>query len=199
MKPSTAPFIRLIAVAALAAAVAGCAAKPPAPKFPPLSFAHLTPIRLDIASIEVINAYRAPAKKPNVEHLFPIKPVDPAMRWGMDRIMPVGAAGVARVTVKRASVVEVSLKRTTGIRGSFTTDQTERYDGVVEMTVVITDGRGRERGRITSRTERTKSVPEDITLNDRDKVWYELTRAMMNDLNTSLENQIRKHLAKFVR
>lgn len=199
MKPSTAPFIRLIAVAALAAAVAGCAAKPPAPKFPPLSFAHLTPIRLDIASIEVINAYRAPAKKPNVEHLFPVKPVDPAMRWGMDRIMPVGAAGVARVTVKRASVVEVSLKRTTGIRGSFTTDQTERYDGVVEMTVVITDGRGRERGRITSRTERTKSVPEDITLNDRDKVWYELTRAMMNDLNTSLENQIRKHLAKFVR
>lgn len=185
--------------AALPVALAACETTVSKPSYPEIAYDHLVPIRLDVARVEVERAYRLPAKKPNVEHLFPVSPLAAAERWGRDRLRPAGADGVVRVVVKRASVVEVPLKRTKGVRGMFTTDQTERYDGVMEISVQILDGAGRERGMVSSRTERSRSVAENISLNGRKMVWYEMTQAMMNDLNTALERQIRERLTQYVR
>jgi hypothetical protein len=52
---------------------------------------------------------------------------------------------------------------------------------------------------VSSRTSRSRSVPENASLNDREKVWFEMTEAMMNDINGSLERQIREHLGAFLR
>ena len=43
------------------------------------------------------------------------------------------------------------------------------------------------------------SIAEGVSLNDRERVWFEMTEAMMNDLNTSLQRQINQHLRAFVR
>ena len=50
-----------------------------------------------------------------------------------------------------------------------------------------------------SRAERSRTVAEDVSLIDREKVWFEMTEAMMNDLNASLQRQINEHLRAFVR
>src|SRR6185295_5277981 len=126
----------------------------------------------------------------NVEQQFPVRPADAAARWARERLQAVGAEGVAVVKIVNASVVEVPLPRTTGVRGAFTTDQSERYDGVLEVEV---DASSRVRGStamVKSRAQRSRSVAENVTLNDRDKVWFEMTEALMNDLNASLERQI---------
>ncbi len=91
------------------------------------------------------------------------------------------------------------LKRTEGVRGVFTKDQTERYDGLIEITIRILGDDGREKASVMSRAERSRTVAEDVSLIDREKVWFEMTEAMMNDLNASLQRQINKHLGAFVR
>lgn len=193
------PLIRRSLLFAALLLAAGCETEVPRPGFPELAYSHLPPIRLDVARIEVVQRYRPPARKPNVEHLFPVVPAMAAERWARDRLKAAGSAGVARVTVVYAGVVEVPLKRTGGLAGMFTTEQSERYDGAIEVSIDVLDGAGRTMASVSSRAERRRTVPEDITLLGREKVWFELTEAMMNDLNISLERQIREHLGRWLR
>lgn len=179
--------------------LAGCATDLRKPGFSHLSFAHLRPISLNVARIEVENRYVSPAMHPNVEHKFPVSPAAAASNWGRDRLRAVGTGGVARVIVRRASVVEVPLKRTLGLKGAFTRDQSERYDAIIDMMVELRDTNGNVRVSAESTAKHSRSVSENISINDREKIWFELTEMMMADLNTTLENQIRIHMKEWIR
>ena len=193
-------FFRHLGCAALAIVlVAGCETTVQKPAYPQISFAHLPQIPLNIARVDIENRYVPPANKPNVEHLFPVSPAATALNWGRDRLKPVGASGVARVVLRRASVVEVPLKRTGGVTGVFTIDQAERYDGTMEMAVELLDDSGNVRATVESTAKLSRSVPENVTLNQRDKIWFEMTENMMGELNKSLEAQIREHMANWLR
>ena len=131
--------------------------------------------------------------------MISVSPAAVASNWGRDRLKAVGQSGVARVIVRRASVVEVPLKRTAGVKGAFTRDQSERYDAVIDMKVEIRDANGDLRVTAESTAKRSRSVSENVSLNGREKVWFEMTEAMMGDLNTSLEAQIRNHMNRWLR
>ena len=45
---------------------------------------------------------------------------------------------------------------------------------------------------------RSQTVPEDITLAGRERVWYEMTEKMMTDLDTVMSKNIDTHLADFI-
>lgn len=184
---------------AMCGMMAACQTPDPEPAYAELSYAHHGTISLDVQRIEVVRAYVPPAKKPNVEHLSPASPLAAAERWVKDRLRATGKSGVARATISRASIIEVPLKRTDGIRGVFTTDQAERYDGLIEITVRILGDNGNEKAAVLARASRSRSVAEDVSLIDREKVWFEMTEAMMNDVNTTLQRQIDANLGKFVR
>lgn len=189
----------LAAVFAAAVMFAGCAAEVKRPGFPQISFAHLQPINLNVARVEVENRYVSPATRPNVEHEFPVSPAAAASNWARDRLRAVGRTGTARVIVRRASVIEVPLKRSTGLKGAFTRDQSERYDAIIDMVVELRDAQGNVRVTVESTAKRSRSVSENISVNEREKVWFSMTETMMSDLNTALEKQIRIHMKEWLR
>jgi hypothetical protein len=175
-----------------------CESAPPPPQFPELTFTHLPPIKLDVARIDVVRQYVSPGVKPNVEQLFPVLPAAVAERWAHDRLRAVGGDGVARVIIQRASVVEAKLPRTTGLQGMFTTDQAWRYDGVLEVSIEVLDRTDGRHGSVSVRAMRSRTAPENVTLNDRDKLWFDLTEALINDVNASLERQIKEDFRPFL-
>lgn len=178
--------------------LAACDTPPYRYQFADLTYAHLSPFALNVAVIDPANAYRPPMRSPNVEHLFPVQPAAAAMQWAKDRLIAVGSNGAARFTVLQASVVEVPLERTTGFQGLFTDDQSERYDAVLEVRLDVENAQGLRTGTVTARAQRSQTVAEDATLNERERVWYELTEALMTDLNAELEKNIRQHLGAFL-
>ncbi len=189
----------LASILAVVFLLTGCATEVQKPGFSKISFAHLQPISLNVARIEVENRYVSPATRPNVEHEFPVSPAAVASNWGRDRLRAVGQSGVARVVVRRASVVEVPLKRTTGVTGAFTRDQSERYDAIIDMMVELRDADGNVRVTAESTAKRSRSVSENVSLIEREKIWFEMTETMMSDLNTALENQVRIHMKEWIR
>ena len=189
----------LASILAVVFLLTGCATEVQKPGFSQISFAHLQPISLNVARIEVENRYVSPATRPNVEHEFPVSPAAVASNWGRDRLRAVGQSGVARVVVRRASVVEVPLKRTTGVTGAFTRDQSERYDAIIDMMVELRDAAGNVRVTVESTAKRSRSVSENVSLIEREKIWFEMTETMMSDLNTALENQVRIHMKEWIR
>ena len=75
----------------------------------------------------------------------------------------------------------------------------QRYDAVVAVRLEIFDINGRRVGVAEAQARRSRSVPENITLNDRDKVWFSMTESLTNDLNGELERSIPQFLGAYLR
>jgi hypothetical protein len=169
-----------------AALLAACRERPP-PDVPDLTFRHLAPIRFDVLTLEVVDSYRPPARRPNVEHLFPLPPALAAERWAKDRLRAAGPSGLARFEILQGGVVEVP-------RG-----ESDRYDAVLEVRLRLSSGDGKRTGEIAARAARSRTVDRDATLRERELAWSRITEGLMEDLNAELERQIARHLRGFLR
>ena len=185
----------LAAVAALAA----CETPDPTPRFPEITFSHLTPISLGVSDVDYVQDYVPPGKPPNVEHLFPVRPTVVARRWAADRLLPVGSHDIAHVLLVNAADTETPLETTGGIQGAFTTEQAARYDATIEMRVEIVNSLGETVGTASAVAKRSQTVPEGLTLVERDQIWFELTERVMRELDVELTATIKQYLARWVR
>jgi hypothetical protein len=192
-------YVRLFLAGLTVASLAGCETTLPLNEFPDLRYNHLPPIRLDAVRVDVVEQYKSIGARPYVEHEFPHRPAAVAARWATDRLKAVGTGNIVRFTILKGSVVEVPLARTSGIKGIFTIDQSEQYDGALSVRVDIIGPGGRPLAYVTSQATLSRSVPEDITLAAREKAWFRMTEAMMNKLNLSLERQIRQNFKAWLR
>ncbi|HYM30451.1 MAG TPA: hypothetical protein VEU47_04080 [Candidatus Cybelea sp.] len=189
-----------LGAALVTAALAACHTDlPPPPVYPEITFANEPKIRLDVAAIQVDDQYFPPLKPPNVDHEFPVRIAAVAERWAQDRLQAVGTRGTARVVIKDASAVATNLKKSSGLSSVFTNEQSVRYDTQVSMLVEILDQRGGQLAAATASAARTRSVPEDITLNQRDKVWFEMTEQLMRDEDAALTKNVLTYMRSYIR
>lgn len=180
--------------------VTSCQTPPPIHKFPELTWAHLKPYIFNLGKVEVVSRFTARLQEPHIEHLLPFPLQTAAMNWGRDRIEAAGeAGGTVTFTIEEASVVEVPLrKQKEGVEGYFTNEQSERYNMKLKVKIQVRSGDDLSTGSISAHAVRTKTVAEDITLNERERVWFAMTEALMKELNATLETNIPKHLGKFL-
>jgi hypothetical protein len=183
---------------ALVAVLAGCDTPATRPSYPDIRFTELPKLRLDVAGIDVQVEFHPTFQPPDVEHLFPVTPQRAAENWARDRLEATGTTRRARVRIIDASVKESELPRTQGLTGTFTRDQAQRYDAVIEMTIDILGDRGFAERTVSAKTTRTQSVAEGITPNERDQVWYNMTKQLLNDENQELERQMRANFGYYL-
>jgi len=198
------PSRRFVLAASLAAlALSACQSTPPRPAPRPIDFSQFGPIVLNAGSIDVVDAHR-PMGGNHVEQRASVPPAEAVRRWANERLQASGGSGRVRVTIRDASIVETQLPKTGGVQGYFTNDQAQRYDGRMEVEVtgdVPAGGPGTASFRGTTKATVTYSttVPENISLADREATFLDITRRMTDDLNARLDAGIRKDLAPMVR
>ncbi len=193
------PAIALAALAVLAAALSGCNAPPPSAIYAEITFSHLEPYRFEVAAVEVVVPFVAPLKPPHVEHLSPTPPADLMRRWVADRVMAVGAVGAVRVTISDARIVMTVLKVNEDLKDRFTTEQVARYDARAEMLIEVLDGRNLVRAHAGAVATRSRTVPEGLNMRQRDQVLFELTEALIADLDRALGPNIERYLVGYLR
>ncbi len=193
-------FVRQIWIVAAALLLTACASAPPPTNFPRLTYGHLGAFVLDVSEIEIVNAYRPTLRPPNIEHLMPVAPAAAARHWARDRLKSAGSSGRRAVfTIDNGAVTATPLKRKSGLRGAFTVDQSELYDAVLAVRLEIFDLNGRRVGVAQADARRSRSVPENITLDARDKVWFSITESLTDGLNGELERAISQFLGQYLR
>ncbi|MGE0255946.1 MAG: hypothetical protein AB7N54_17595 [Alphaproteobacteria bacterium] len=182
-------------------ALAGCTTPPPPQKLPDLTYGHLPPIRLAVDRVDVRDDYKPPLAAPHIEHRVPQAPAKAAARWARDRLVavPDGGGRVATYTVIDARMTETPLPRTGGVQGMFTTDQAQRYDAHVAVEIEIVDPRGTRLGVVTAEANQSRTVPEGITLDEREKAQFEIVEALMRTLDAELSRSIAATLARWKR
>ncbi len=182
----------------LLAPLAGCESSPTRPSFPDIRFTEEPALRLDVADIIIEDDFQATFHAPNVEHLFPIPPEHAMANWARDRLLATGTMRRARVRIVDASVKEIQLPRTKGLTGAFTTDQAQRYDATVEMSIDLLNNSGFAERTISAKAARSQSVAEGITPNQRDEAWYAMTKDLMAELDRELERQMRANFTFYI-
>lgn len=186
--------LALLVLPLLAACAQGPQAQPPAA----IGFGQFGPISLDVAAIEVVEQYRMPRSKPQVEHLVSVSPAQAVRIWAGDRLRAAGQGGSARVVIKDASIIEIDLPRTQGMKAYFTKDQAQRYDARIEVEVQGQSPRRGFSGFASAVVTRSVTVAEDISVAGREQVWHTLVRQLTEDLNARLDQEIRRDLAAIV-
>lgn len=166
--------------------LAACGKRAAPPDLPDLTFTRQRPIRLDVSTLQVVDSYQPPARRPNVEHLFPVPPALAAERWAKDRLRAAGPSGTARFEVLRGDVVETPRAAA------------DRFEAVLEVRLELASADGRRTGEVSARASRTQTVEHDATLDERERVWFDMTEALMRDLDAQLERQIAQHLQAFL-
>lgn len=184
-----APLIALILVA--------CDSPPP-PNFAPLSFKGRTPIYLDVVNIELHNEYKAPLKAPNVEHKFPVTPEQAITAWVNDRLKTAGSNKTLVVKIKNASVIEEKLPTQQGFSGMFKDEQAYKYTANVSLELRIYGDSPISIADTEVNASRFATLSEGATLVERDQLYYDLTKALMEDLNAELDKNINQYFANYI-
>ena len=117
------------------------------------------------------------------------------------RLQAVGGPGRAVYTVLRADALETHLAgdQGTGLFGDFTIPQSERYDLNIAVRLQIVDANGRSMASVDASATRSRTVAADATLNDRERVWFDMTEQAMADLNGSLDKSIPQYMRTYLR
>ena len=182
-----------------AVTLTACADKPSIQRLPDINFAGERPIYLNVAQLEIDPQYQAPGRLPNYEHLMPVAPEDAVIRWAKERLRPVGRTGFARVVIKDAPVVQTQLHTDKGVKGMFKDELSERFDASLEVVVEILDERHMPIGsEVTARAARSKTLNEDVTVNERQRALFDITDTMVHDIDSQLDGLIRNYLSRWV-
>jgi hypothetical protein len=188
----------IIVTLALTGTLAACESPPPRPTFPDIRFTSEPAIRLAVSAVEISSDFKASFQSPHVEHLFPVPPERALENWAHDRLLAAGGTAHARFTIQDASVIEVDLaKKEKGLTGAFTDQPAQRYDATVAATIQIVDDHGLPVRTVSVKASRSQAVLESITPNDREKTWYEMTKALMADFDQQMSHEISAHFGGY--
>lgn len=190
--------IRCVALCVVLFALTSCHTPQPPGVVAEFSFRHMPKIEFNLSNIVVIDEFRPSYKDPHVEHLFVPSPTMVIRRWREDRLRALGNTGILRVIIKDASIVEEKLPVFRSLESLVQVNQSERYKARVH---VLFEAESLQRGkiqRVDVTAERTLTVPENISLLERQNAWYRLIESVMDDFNITAENAIDLHLAEML-
>lgn len=194
------PRLALLFLGLLATGLAaGCDTPPQRQRFPDITFQQMAPIKLDVAQIQIEFAYRSADHPDDNGADYPELPEKLMAKWAQDRLQAVGQRGQLTYTIVNARAVRVPLPRASGLDAALKKEQSDRYE--LALTVKIDAGNPLlgKAGSLTETVTRSQTVAEDLTLNQREVVLFNLLDTSMKDLNARLEQSIPQYLAPLVR
>jgi hypothetical protein len=146
--------------------------------FAPLRYNDLPPIQVQVASIAIEQRFIPAGVPPDVSNLDPASPIEALKAMANDRLKAYGTANKAVF-----SILDASLTR-----------QDDVVTGSLTVSLAILDDNGAQLGYAQAHEQSRRTGP----VHDIRSVLYDMTKAMMNDMNIEFEYQIRHHLAAWL-
>jgi hypothetical protein len=144
------------------------------PVYQPLRFNDLPPIQLNVASMEVQQRFIPSGMDPDVSLQDPAPPLEVLRAMANDRLQAFGTSNKAVFAILDASLARSNDE----VTGSFAVSLTILDDNGTQLGFAEARVQARHTGRIRNIRP----------------VLYDLTKAMMSDMNIEFEYQIRKSL-----
>jgi hypothetical protein len=146
--------------------------------FEPLRYNYLPPIQLNVASIAVEQRFVPSGVEPDVSYQDPVPPIEALKAMASDRLQAFGITNKAVFAIVDASLV----RENDAVTGSFAVSLTILDDSGTQLGFAEARVQSRHTGRI----------------GEMRPVLYDMTKAMMSDMNVEFEYQIRHNLKNYL-
>ena len=147
-------------------------------EFPTLRYTYLPPFRLNVGNIQIDQRFVPSGVPPDVSQLDPDPPLDALRQMAQDRLAAVGTVNTAVFSITNASLT----KRDDVITGQMT----------VQLSIIAPDG---ERlGFALAQVSRQHTGHID----DLRETLYDMTKAMMESMNTEFQYQLQRNLPQWL-
>ena len=165
----------LLIVLAAAACRSGPDEREASESFEPLTYEYLTPIRLNVATVDVGPLPTSSGAAEDMTALDPVRPADAMAQMAHDRLQALGTSGRAVLTIEDATI----LRRDDVLEGSFAVE--------LDIYTSANDRAAFAEARVSGR----RPVGEGESTRE---ALYALTRELMAQLNVEVEFQVRRSL-----
>ncbi len=145
-----------------------------APVFEPLRYNYLPPIQLKVASIAIEQRFIPSGVPPDVSGQDPVPPIEALKAMANDRMLAFGTANKAVF-----AILDASLTRANDV-----------VTGSMDVSLTIVSDTGAQLGFADARVQARHTGPID----DLQTILYDMTKAMMSNMNVEFEYQIRRNL-----
>lgn len=179
-------------LALIALALSACTLPDPATA-PDLSLEGVRPVRLNVAAIEIVEAYRPPMGPPNVDHLFRTPPAA-ATRALLDRaLVAAGPVNTLRAVIEDASVINEDLPVDDSALGKFKREPSNIHRARVSVRFELYDPAAPDipLGRAEVTATRNRTMLKGDSLAERDRAAYEMTRDLMQDIASGINTIVK--------
>ncbi len=190
--------MRALALIVLLGVTSACTSTP-RQTFPDVTFAHLPAIQMAVNDIIIEQRYQTTLTAPHAEHRVPLNPLSFMKRWTSDRIVQTGEDSQAKYIIVEASVLEHALDTDGNITAIFTNEQAMRYEATAEAILEVSSGNSLAQGNTSARVTRSVTIPENATLNEREKILFDLVASLARDFDSQMEESIRAHLGGWLK
>ena len=188
---------RILLVILVFASASACETSVVRTLIPDLSFSHLPTFKFAVNEI-IIRDYRLDTKqKSNIEASFPIPVSDALKQWAEDRLIAAGGTNTMLLIIEEARASSELLEIDKDLEALFTLEQAERITAVLKVQIQIIDKEEKVLAFTRAECTRSRTIGENISLNERDIIYNEITTVLMNDFNTSQEQEIHKYFKSF--
>jgi hypothetical protein len=160
------------------------------------------PLRLDVARIEVVQAYSPPQRAPNVEHRMIVSPLATLDDWARRHIeaaAPGRDDSAAVFVIEDASIVVEKIRSRKGLIESLIREDSDKFTLRLAVTLQVRDRLGTTLGGTSAEATAWRTVPESLKDSERSAVWHDLLIAAMDSLVPVFEANTRAYLARFLK
>ncbi len=172
--------------------LAACATRPDRTPVPTIAFGSGELLTLEAETpVEIVEIYRAPLSRPNVEHEYGVVPAQIARAWVRDRVKLSGNGGAVRLTIHDASVVLETLPVKTGVKGLFRDEVDRRLTGTLEVQFDFV-GAGGASASTWAKVSLTRSVLESAHPNEVEAIYFDLIQEMARGFDEEMARQVRE-------
>lgn len=184
----------VVALLAILTGVLAACVNSIAPNVPQMDFKQYGIQRLNVERIKIVNDYKPPLREPNVEHNFVTPPYVAAQQWAQNRFQAVGNIGQATVRVLDAKVIHQNMPVRNGVEGMFYNDQGEKLEARLVVRVEVESPQYENIPYAEAEVVRNMTLPENITLAERDRAYQQLTTDMISELNRVMTQSIQRNM-----
>ena len=126
-------------------------------------------------------------------------PTEAIQSWARDRLRATGPTGIARLVIEKASVATRRLRTKTTLQGLFTRVEAHELTADIQARIIVGDEGLTSAGFALATVTGRRTMLEDLSLNQRDDVYYAFTRRLLEAFDREMEQSIRQHLPDLVR
>jgi hypothetical protein len=166
---------------------------------PPLDFSDRQPLRFAVDRVAIDSVYRPAGAPPYVDHALPLTPEAATRALLEQRLRAVGGTDRLQAVILDASVEEETLEPASGVRGYLTTETAVRLNGQIKVRVDRIDPSGTVLTSVSTAVARSRGIPEGVGYAERQRIGYELVRALVDDLDAGLMANLRESFGALIR